>query len=69
MKIAICDDEKKLRKDLRHLLELHLDLKGIPYEIQEYESGDALLKDEHKSNYCFWILKCREKVAWKQLTD
>ena len=34
MKIAICDDEKKLRKDLRHLLELHLDLKGIPYEIQ-----------------------------------
>ena len=50
MKIAICDDEKKLRKDLRHLLELHLDLKGIPYEIQEYESGDALLKDEHKED-------------------
>ena len=25
MKIAICDNEKKLRKDLRHLLKLHLD--------------------------------------------
>lgn len=25
MKIAICDDDKKLRKDLRHLIEVQLD--------------------------------------------
>lgn len=29
MKIAICDDDKKLRKDLRHLIEVQLDFYGF----------------------------------------
>ncbi len=44
MKIAICDDDKKLRKDLRHLIEVQLDLMAITYEIEEYESGNSLLE-------------------------
>lgn len=43
MKIAICDDEQKLRRQLRHFIEIHLELKGIRFEIEEYESGSALL--------------------------
>ena len=33
MKIAICDDEKKLRKDLRSLIEIQMDLSGGDYTI------------------------------------
>lgn len=44
MNIAICDDEKKLRCDLRNLIEIHLDLKGLAYQIEEYESGAALME-------------------------
>lgn len=44
MKIAICDDDKKLRKNLRHLIEVQLDLMAITYEIEEYESGNSLLE-------------------------
>lgn len=44
MHIAICDDEKKLRKDLRHLIEIHLELNGVAYQIEEYESGNALIE-------------------------
>lgn len=44
MKIAICDDDKKLRKDLRHLIEVQLDLMALAYEIEEYESGNSLLE-------------------------
>ncbi len=43
MNIAICDDEKKFRKELRHLLEVQLDLMALTYEIEEYESGNSLL--------------------------
>ena len=48
MKIAICDDDKKLRKDLRHLIEIHLDLMALTYEIEEYESGNSLLEHMDK---------------------
>lgn len=44
MNIAICDDEKKLRRDLRNLIEIHLELRGLAYQIEEYESGAALLE-------------------------
>lgn len=43
IRITICDDEKKLRKDLRRILENQLELHGIPYQITEEESGEALL--------------------------
>ena len=48
MKIAICDDDKKLRKDLRHLIEVQLDLMALTYEIEEYESGISLLERINK---------------------
>ncbi|MDE7310712.1 MAG: LytTR family DNA-binding domain-containing protein [Eubacterium sp.] len=44
MKLAICDDEKSLRRQLKHLAKIHLALKGIACEITEYESGNALLQ-------------------------
>ena len=48
MRIAICDDEKKLRNSLRRVLETQLQLDGVDYEIQEYECGEDLLaKIEH----------------------
>ena len=43
MKIAICDDDKRLRRQLRQFLETNLALMGIPSDIIEYESGSALL--------------------------
>ena len=46
MRIAVCDDEKNLRRDLRRLVEIHLNLKGIPCETAEYESGEKLLADK-----------------------
>jgi len=48
MKIAICDDDKQLRKDLRHLIEVQLDLMAFTYEIEEYESGNSLLEHIYK---------------------
>ena len=46
MKIAICDDDKKLRKDLRHLIEVQLDFMAFAYEIEEYESGNCILASQ-----------------------
>ena len=43
MKIAICDDEKKLRSGLKHVIEMKLQLDGVDYEIAEYECGEDLL--------------------------
>lgn len=36
---AICDDEKSLRKALRKVIEMKLQLEGVEYEIAEYASG------------------------------
>lgn len=41
--IAVCDDEKKFRKDLRRLVALQLDLEGFDYRIEEFDSGETLL--------------------------
>ena len=49
MKIAICDDDKKLRKDLRHLIEVQLDFMAFAYEIEEYESGNCILEHMDKN--------------------
>lgn len=55
MKIAICDDDRPLRKDLRRLIEIQLDLMGFVYEIEEYESGTSLLEhmDEQEPDILF----------------
>lgn len=41
--IAICDDEKSLRIDLRKLLEQELDLCGIDFKIDEFDCGEKLV--------------------------
>ena len=46
MRIGICDDEKTLRKDLRKVVEVHLELSGVSYTIEEYDSGESLLADQ-----------------------
>ncbi|EOH97523.1 LytR/AlgR family response regulator transcription factor [Enterococcus pallens] len=43
MRIAICDDEPKQRNTLRKTVERSLQLKGLSYQIDEFESGEALL--------------------------
>lgn len=50
MKIAICDDEKNLRRDLRRLVEIHLELKGLSFSVSEYESGEQLLADSRSED-------------------
>lgn len=42
--IGICDDEVKMRKTLRPILERTLQLQGVEYKIAEYVSGEALLE-------------------------
>ena len=51
MKVAICDDEKKLRKDLRSLIEIQMDLSGGDYTIEEFEDGRDLAAAEKKKRY------------------
>lgn len=43
MRISICDDEKKLRSSLKHVIEMKLQLDGMDYEIEEHECGEDLL--------------------------
>lgn len=43
MRVSICDDEKELRLMLRRVIEKELQLAGIDYHIDEYESGERLL--------------------------
>lgn len=43
MEICICDDEKKLRNDLRSAVETELQLNGISCAIKEFSSGEVLL--------------------------
>ena len=51
MRIAICDDEKKLRNSLRRVLETQLQLDGVDYEIQEYECGEDPVSYTHLDVY------------------
>lgn len=44
LEITICDDEKKLRNDLHHIIRMQLDLSGMEYRITEMESGEELLR-------------------------
>ena len=38
-KIAICDDERYFRENIREILADYLNIHGILYEIDEFESG------------------------------
>lgn len=43
LEIVICDDEKNLRRNLCHIIEMNLELRGIAYHITEFDCGEALL--------------------------
>lgn len=44
--IGICDDEAPMRKSLRASLEQTLQLTGADYQIFEYDSGEALMRNQ-----------------------
>ncbi|MGM0213833.1 LytR/AlgR family response regulator transcription factor [Enterococcus sp. AZ109] len=43
IRVTICDDEQKQRNELRRVVERSLQLKGLEYQLQEFENGEALL--------------------------
>ncbi|MGL4761163.1 MAG: LytR/AlgR family response regulator transcription factor [Sarcina sp.] len=54
IKIAICDDEKKVCKSILHILENETKVMGEKIEFDIYESGEALLQSIEKNGlgYC-----------------
>lgn len=44
VKIGICDDEAPMRKSLRASLERKLQLMGEDYQVNEYDSGETLVR-------------------------
>ena len=60
MRIAICDDEKNVRKLIGKKVR-----KLYPKaELIFFESGEEILAFEDGISY-FWIFRCREKMAWR----
>lgn len=51
LQLAICDDEKIFRNDLRKLITLELELCGIEYRITEFSSGEDLITGFTETNY------------------
>lgn len=43
LQVFICDDEKTFCTDLKEIVEVELDLKGIAYRVSEFSSGEELL--------------------------
>lgn len=50
LKLAVCDDEKVFRSDLKRILGMELDLCGIDYHITEFASGEALIAGLEKTD-------------------
>lgn len=50
IRILICDDEKELRQALRGVIQRTLQLKGLAYEIKEYDSGEGLLAEQAEND-------------------
>lgn len=42
LQLAVCDDERVFRSDLRKILGTELELCGIDYHISEFASGEEL---------------------------
>ena len=51
--IAICDDEYEQRKSLKKEISLKLELQGAVYQIEEFESGEALLAETRTFDIVF----------------
>ena len=50
LKLAVCDDEKVFRSDLKRILGMELDLCGIDYHITEFASGEELIAGLEKTD-------------------
>lgn len=50
LKLAVCDDEKVFRSDLKRILATELELCGIDYHITEFDSGEALIAGLEKTD-------------------
>ena len=50
LQLAVCDDERVFRSDLRKLLGTELELCGIDYHISEFTSGEELIAGMEKAD-------------------
>ena len=50
LQLAVCDDEKIFRSDLRKILGTELELCGIDYHISEFTSGEELIAGLEKAD-------------------
>lgn len=50
LQLAVCDDEKVFRSDLRKILGTELELCGIDYHISEFTSGEELIAGLEKAD-------------------
>lgn len=60
--VGICDDDQKMRKILRPLLERNLQLSGVSYQIFEYASGEELAAqmDQYSLDLLFLDIEMKE---------
>lgn len=56
MKVCICDDNKKQRENLKAIVEVQMELRGLRYEVVQHESGEELIeyiKGNHEVDMIF----------------
>ncbi len=53
MNIAICDDEKNFRSYIKDLIVTYFEEKGVPINIFQYNSGEALLESNFLFDFIF----------------
>ena len=51
LRLALCDDEKIFRGNLRKVLGRELELCGLDYQISEFDSGDELIAGMEKTDF------------------
>lgn len=51
LELAICDDEKIYRNDLKKILGTRLDLSGTEYRITEFSCGEDLIRKHRQTNF------------------
>lgn len=50
IKVGICEDEKVCRESIAKLLEEYFTQRGIPYQLEEYESGQSFMEEKEKTD-------------------
>ena len=61
LQLAVCDDEKVFRSDLRKILGTELELCGIDYHISEFTSGEELIAGLEKADCQILFLDIKMK--------